>query len=179
MSRIGIIAVSVPKNVKVALSSNSVKIEGPKGKLDLTLPHGIKIEQKEDKIFVNRLGNLKQDRANHGTIRALLVNMVTGVSDGHKRNLEIQGVGFKAQIQGNKLLLNLGFSHPIEFEIPKEVKVLAPKPTEIFIEGADKSLVGQVAAQIRSLKPPEPYKGKGIRYAGEIVKRKQGKFVTK
>ena len=179
MSRIGIIPVSVPKNVKVALSSSSVQIEGPKGKLGLSFPNGIKIEQKEDKIFVNRLGNLKQDRANHGTIRALLVNMIAGVSEGHKRDLEIQGVGFKAQVQGSKLILNLGFSHPVEFQIPKEVKVLAPKPTEISIEGVDKSLVGQVAAQIRSLKPPEPYKGKGIRYAGEIVKRKQGKSVTK
>ena len=179
MSRIGKISVSVPKNVKVAFSSTAVSVEGPKGKLALNLPHGIKLEQKEDKIFVNRLRNLKQDRANHGTIRAILVNMVAGVSDGHKRNLEIQGVGFKAQLQGSKLILNLGFSHPIDFEIPKDVKVSLAKPTEISIEGVDKALVGQVAAQIRGLKPPEPYKGKGVRYAGEVVKRKQGKSVTK
>ena len=179
MSRIGKIPIIVPKGVKVQCAAASVQVEGPKGKLALSLPSGIKVEQKEDKLIVNRLNGLKQDKANHGTIRAHLVNMLTGVTQGHRKDLEIQGVGFKAQAQGVKVLLNLGFSHAIEFDVPKDVKVSTPKPTEIIIEGVDKAMVGQTAAQLHTLKPPEPYKGKGIRYVGEVVKRKQGKSVTK
>ena len=179
MSRLGKIPVSVPKNVKVVLQPNIVNVEGPKGKLFLNIPSGVKLEQKEDKIIINRLNDLKQSKANHGTVRSLLVNMISGVTEGHKKDLEIQGVGFKAQIQGNKLILNLGYSHPVEFAIPNNIKVTSAKPTEISIEGIDKGLVGLVARQIRDVKPPEPYKGKGVRYQGEVVRRKQGKSVTK
>ena len=179
MSRIAKTPVDVPKNVKIALNGNILNVEGPKGKLSMGLPSGVKLEQKENQILVNRLDNTKQSRSNHGTTKRLIVNMCDGVTNGHKRDLEIQGVGFRAAVQGQKLVLNVGFSHPVEFEFPKEVKVTTAKPTEISVEGVDKALVGLVAAKIRQIKPPEPYKGKGIRYVGEIVKRKQGKQVTK
>ncbi len=177
MSRICKIPVSIPKGVKAIIEEQSVRLEGSGGKLSLDIPRGIKVEQKEEKLFINRISNLKQNCANHGTIRALLHNMIDGVTKGHKKELEIQGVGFRAQIQGNKLVLNLGFSHPVEYEVPNEVKVSVVKATAITVEGTDKALVGQVAAQIRDLKRPEPYKGKGIRYLGEAVRRKQGKSV--
>ncbi len=179
MSRIGKIPVEIPKGVKVAVNGKTVQVEGPKGKLSHELPSGVSIEQKDNKVIVARQRNDKQSTANHGTVRALIRNMLIGVSEGHKKNLEVQGVGFRVAIQGEKLVMNLGFSHPIEYVIPKSVKLTAAKPTEISIEGTDKQTVGQVAAEIRSKKPPEPYKGKGIRYAGEVVKRKQGKSVTK
>jgi len=179
MSRIGKIPIEVPKGVKLAIQTDKVLMEGPKGKLSLNLPSGISLENKDNHILVKRASDIKQNRANHGTIRALVVNMVKGVTEGYKKNLEIQGVGFKAQAQGQKLILNLGFSHPIEFTVPDNVKVKTPKPTEIEIEGVDKAAVGEIAAKIREFKPPEPYKGKGIRYTGEFVRKKQGKSVTK
>lgn len=179
MSRLAKIPVDMPKNVKVSFDKINVNVEGPKGKLSMVLPLDVALEQKDDRLFVNRLSDTKQARSNHGTTKRLIDNMCAGVSSGHKRDLEIQGVGFRAAMQGNKLILNVGFSHPVEYEIPKDVKVTSAKPTEISVEGVDKSLVGLVAAKIRGFKPPEPYKGKGIRYAGEIVKRKQGKQVTK
>ena len=179
MSRIGKIPIAVPKEVKVAVHDHTVHVEEPKGKLDLKFPKGIAVEFKDGFLIVNRLSETKQDLANHGTIRAHLVNMIEGVTKGHKEELEIQGVGFRAQLQGQKVLLNLGLSHPIEFPVPKEVKVSVPTQTNIIIEGADNAAVGQVAASMRVLKPAEPYKGKGIRYLGEIVRRKQGKSVTK
>ncbi len=179
MSRIGKIPVVIPKGVKVNLSNGSVTLEGSKGKLSLTLPRGVTLETKDEKIIVSRASDAQQNSANQGTIRATLANMVTGVTQGHKKSLEIQGVGFRAQIQGQKLTLNLGFSTPIDFPVPVGVTVKTPKPTDIEIEGVDIALVGEVAANIRRLKPPEPYKGKGIRYVGEYVRRKQGKSVTK
>ena len=179
MSRIGKIPLDIPKNVKLAVNGQAVQVEGPKGKLSYQIPEGISIEQKENKVLILRRGNSKQNSANHGTTRALIRNMMHGVSEGHHKNLEVQGVGFRVAVQGEKLVMNLGFSHPIEYVIPKTVKVTAAKPTEIFIEGIDRQVVGQVAAEIRSHKPPEPYKGKGVRYAGEVVRRKQGKSVTK
>jgi len=179
MSRIGKTPVTIPKEVKVALEPNLLKVEGPKGKLSLPIPLGIKVEQKDSGVQIDRLGDTKQNRANQGTIKRLLVNMVEGVMKGHKKELEIQGVGFRAQMKGDTLLLSAGFSHPIEYKVPKEVKVSAPTQTSIIVEGPDKSLVGQVAAAIRDLKLVEPYKGKGIRYFGEAVRRKQGKSVTK
>lgn len=179
MSRIGKIPLDVPKSVKVAISGQAVQVEGPKGKLAYEYPRGIIIEQKDAKLIISRKNNTKQNSADHGTTRAILRNMMQGVSDGHRKDLEIQGVGFRVAVQGDKLVMNLGFSHQIEYVIPKTVKVTAAKPTEISVEGVDRQVVGQVAAQIRSKKPPEPYKGKGIRYVGEVVKRKQGKSVTK
>jgi len=179
MSRIGKIPIEIPKDAKVFLGSSDVKIEGKNGNLSLRIPHGIKVEQADDKLVVMRESNAKQNRANHGTIRARLAKMFTGVTQGHKKDLEIQGLGFRAQLQGKKIVFNLGFSHPVEFEIPESVKVTVPSQTSIIVEGSDTMLVGQVAAKIRALKPVEPYKGKGIRYVGEIVRRKQGKSVTK
>ena len=179
MSRIAKTPVIVPKNVKIAFDAGKVNVEGPKGKLSLSLPSGVKLEQKDDQLFINRLNNTKQSKSKHGTTKRLIVNMCDGVTNGHKKDLEVQGVGFRVAVQGQKLVLNVGFSHPVEFDIPKEVKVTAAKPTEISVEGVDKAMVGLVAAKIRQIKPPEPYKGKGIRYQGEIVKRKQGKQVTK
>ncbi len=179
MSRIGKIPISVSKEVKVTLEKNTVVIEGPKGKLSLNLPEAIGVEQKNGEILVRRLSATKQSRADHGTTRALLVNMIEGVTKGHKKELEIQGVGFRAQVQGQKFTVTVGFSHPVEFTVPAGVKVTTPKPTEIIVEGLNKALVGEVAANIRNLKPPEPYKGKGIRYFKEAVRRKQGKSVTK
>jgi large subunit ribosomal protein L6 len=179
MSRLARTPVELPKNVKLSFDQSTVNVEGPKGKLSMALPSEVALENKDNKIFVNRLTDSKQARSNHGTTKRLIENMCAGVANGHKRDLEVQGVGFRAAVQGNKLVLNIGFSHPVEYEFPKDVKVTAAKPTEISVEGVDKALVGLVAAKIRGFKPPEPYKGKGIRYAGEIVKRKQGKQVTK
>ena len=179
MSRIGKIPLVLPNEVKVIISSTVVKIEGPKGKLSLLLPLGIKVEQSEKNLIVTRVNDSKQNKANHGTLRALLKNMIVGVTKGHAKDLEIQGIGFRAQVSGQKLLLSLGFSHPVEFIVPGEIKIVSPKPTEIKLESADKILLGQIAAKIRGIKPPEPYKGKGIRYVGEIIKRKQGKSTTK
>ena len=179
MSRIAKTPIELPKNVKVSFDKVAVNVEGPKGKLSMPLPADVVLENKDNKIMVNRLSDTKQARSNHGTTKRLIENMCAGVSNGHKRDLEVQGVGFRVAVTGNKLVMNIGFSHPIEYEFPKDVKVTAAKPTEISVEGVDKALVGLVAAKIRGFKPPEPYKGKGIRYVGEIVRRKQGKQVTK
>ena len=179
MSRLAKTPVELPGNVKVSFDKIQLNVEGPKGKLSMAIPSSIVLENKDSKLFVNRIADSKQAKSNHGTTKRLIENMCVGVSHGHKRDLEIQGVGFRAALQGNKLVLNIGFSHPVEYEFPKDVKVTLPKPTEISVEGVDKALVGLVAAKIRAFKPPEPYKGKGIRYVGEIVRRKQGKQVTK
>ena len=179
MSRLAKTPIESPKNFKISFDKASVNVEGPKGKLSMPIPSDVVLENKDNKIMVNRLSDTKQARSNHGTIKRLIENMCTGVIQGHKRDLEVQGVGFRVAVQGNKLVMNIGFSHPIEYEFPKDVKVTAAKPTEISVEGVDKALVGLVAAKIRGFKPPEPYKGKGIRYVGEIVRRKQGKQVTK
>ena len=179
MSRVGKNPVSVPNDVKVNIESGNVNIEGAKGKLALRVPNGINVEFKDQQLTVTRVSNAKQNRSNHGTIRAHLANMVIGVTEGHKKELEIQGIGFRAQLQGSKLSMNLGFSHPVEYEVPDYVKTTVTKQTSITIEGPDNALVGQIAAKIRDMKRVEPYKGKGIRYVGEIVRRKQGKSATK
>ncbi|MCK5012290.1 MAG: 50S ribosomal protein L6 [Candidatus Omnitrophica bacterium] len=179
MSRTGKNPVDLPKGVKVDTTANKVSVEGPKGKLDLNIPHGVNVEFKDDKLTVTRISDAKQNRSNHGTIRSRLANMVVGVTDGHKKDLEIQGIGFRAQLQGKKIVFNLGFSHPVEFDVPDCVTATIPTQTSITIEGPDNVMVGQIAAKIRALKPVEPYKGKGIRYVGEFVRRKQGKSATK
>ncbi|MFH0754451.1 MAG: 50S ribosomal protein L6 [Candidatus Omnitrophota bacterium] len=179
MSRIGKIPLVLPKEVKLNVTPTLINVEGPKGKLSTTLAYGLKIEQKDGNILITRSSDSKQTRADHGTLRALLKNMIHGVTKGHTKNLEIQGLGFRCQLTGQKLTLSVGFSHPVEFIVPNEVKVLTPKPTEIKLESTDKILIGLVAAKLRGIKPPEPYKGKGIRYVGEVVRRKQGKSVTK
>jgi large subunit ribosomal protein L6 len=175
----GKLPITVPKGIKVNIKTDSINLEGPKGKIDLRIPQGINVKCDSDQLIVARDSNNKQNRANHGTIRSRLANMVEGVTNGHKKDLEIQGIGFRAQLQGKKIVFNLGFSHPVEFEVPEDIKVTVPNQTSISLECHDNVLMGQVAAKIRALKPVEPYKGKGIRYAGENVRRKQGKSVTK
>jgi large subunit ribosomal protein L6 len=163
----------------LSVTPTAVNVEGPKGKLSAVLPYGIKVDQKDGTVVITRVSESKQACADHGTLRALVKNMIVGVTKGHTKDLEIQGLGFRAQVTGQKLSMILGFSHPVEFMVPKEVKITVAKPTEIKLESADNILLGLIAAKIRAIKPPEPYKGKGIRYVGEVVKRKQGKSVTK
>ena len=178
MSRIGNKKIILPANVKVAVSIEGlVSVEGPKGKLQWKLPASIHANVEGSEVAVVRDNESRQLRALHGLSRALLANMVTGVNEGFKRDLEIQGVGFKAAVQGNVLNLNLGKSHPIVFSIPAEIKVTVADNTKISIEGIDKHVVGQCAADIRAFYPPEPYKGKGVRFVGEQVRRKEGKTV--
>lgn len=178
MSRIGKSAISLPEKVKVNISdAGLINVEGPKGKLNWTLPKQIKARFEGQTLHLERDSDVRTVRALHGLSRALINNMVLGVSNGFVKDLEIQGVGFKAAVQGNILNLNLGFSHPINFPIPQGIKVTVTDNTKIKIEGIDKHLVGQVAADIRAYYPPEPYKGKGVRYAGEIIRRKEGKTV--
>jgi len=179
MSRIGKAPISIPKDVKVTIDGGALTVKGSKSELNLRIPHGVKVESKDNVITVTRHSDAKQHRANHGTIRSHIVNMVKGVVEGHKKELELQGIGFRAQLEGKKIVFSLGFSHPVEFQIPDDVKVAVPNLTSILVEGANIEHVGQVAARIRALKPVEPYKGKGIRYVGEVVRRKQGKSVTK
>jgi large subunit ribosomal protein L6 len=177
MSRIGKTPITLPDKVKVAVAGSQVTVEGPKGKLNWELPKGISVSVEGNILSVGREGENREVRALHGLSRALINNMVTGVSNGFRRDLEIQGVGFRAAVKGDKLDLSIGYSHPVLFPIPKEIKVAVTDNTKISIEGIDKHLVGQVAADIRAYYPPEPYKGKGIRYSDEVVRRKEGKTV--
>jgi len=178
MSRIGKKIIDLPATVKVAVSpEGGVKVEGPKGKLEWTLPKQISARIEKSTVIVERASELRNVRALHGLSRALVANMVTGVSTGFVKDLEIHGVGFKAALQGKALNLSLGFSHPVLFPIPEGIKVTVTENTKIKIEGVDKKVVGQVAADIRAFYPPEPYKGKGVRYAGEQLVRKEGKTV--
>jgi large subunit ribosomal protein L6 len=175
MSRIGKKAVIVPKEVKIEVKDNVIIVEGPKGKLTRALPYRITLEIKEGAVLVKRAGDTKTDKSLHGLFRALIVNMIKGVTEGYKKELEIIGVGFKAAVQGQTLNLNLGFSHPVNFPIPQGIKIETPKPTQLVITGIDKELIGEISTEIRSIYPPEPYKGKGIRFTGEYVKKKVGK----
>ena len=175
MSRIGKTPISLPDKVKVAVSGNQVTVEGPKGKLNWELPKGISITVEGTTASVARANDDREVRALHGLARALVNNMVTGVSAGFRKDLEIQGVGFRAAVKGDKLDLSIGYSHPVLFPIPKEIKVAVTDNTKISIEGIDKHLVGQVAADILAYYPPEPYKGKGVKYVDEFIFRKEGK----
>jgi large subunit ribosomal protein L6 len=177
MSRIGKQPVAVPAKVKVAVQGNRIAVEGPKGKLEFALPALTAASVDGGFVKITREGDSADARSRHGLVRAIVNNMVKGVSDGYQKKLEIQGVGFKAAIQGQIINLSLGFSHPILYPIPAGLKVTVEENTKITIDGADKELVGRVAAEIRSYYPPEPYKGKGVRYAGEHVVRKEGKTV--
>jgi large subunit ribosomal protein L6 len=178
MSRIGNKPVEIPDKVKISIDqSGRVAVEGPKGKLNWKLPKGIKGDVGEKELSLSRNAETRSVKALHGLSRALINNMVMGVSKGFTKNLEIEGVGFKAAVQGKSLNLNLGFSHPVLFPIPPEIKITVTDNTKIAIEGVDKKTVGQVAADIRRYYPPEPYKGKGVRYAGEQIRRKEGKTV--
>jgi large subunit ribosomal protein L6 len=178
MSRIGNKPVEIPDKVKVNITDDgAVAVEGPKGKLNWNLPRSIKGSVKDNHVSIARSAETRSVKALHGLSRSLVHNMVQGVSEGFTKQLEIEGVGFKAAVQGQNLNLSLGFSHPILFPIPKEIKITVVENTKLTIQGIDKKLVGQVAADIRRYYPPEPYKGKGVRYAGEQVRRKEGKTV--
>ena len=178
MSRIGNKAVEIPEKVKVNIDNEgAVSVEGPKGKLSWRLPRDIKGSVKDNRVSLMREAETRSVKALHGLSRSLVHNMVQGVSEGFSKQLEIEGVGFKAAVQGPTLNLSLGFSHPILFPIPKEIKIMIAEGTKLTIQGIDKKLVGQVTADIRRFYPPEPYKGKGVRYAGEQIRRKVGKTV--
>jgi large subunit ribosomal protein L6 len=175
MSRLGKKPVVVPDKVKVQISGNSISVEGPKGKLDYELPNKTQVELKDNEILISRSGDDKEAKERHGLCRALVQNMVTGVSEGFSRKLEIHGVGFKAAVKDKVIDLNLGYSHTINYAFPESVEVKVEDQTKITVEGPDRQKVGQVAADIRSFYPVEPYKGKGVRYADERVVRKEGK----
>lgn len=175
MSRIGQRPITIPDKVKVAVDGSTVKIEGPKGKAAYTLPETISARLENKNLLVSNNGGTRQSKALHGLSRSLLANYITGADQGFSKKLEIQGVGFKAAVQGKVLVLNLGFSHPINYEIPADIKITVTDATTILVEGSDKQKVGAVSADIRAYYPPEPYKGKGVRYAGEHIIRKEGK----
>jgi large subunit ribosomal protein L6 len=175
MSRIGKLPVVIPNGVTVAVDDNTVKVKGPKGELTHRLPSGISVNRTESSLNVQRASDETNHKALHGLTRSLIQNMMDGVTKGYQKQLEITGVGYKAEVRPYGLQLALGFSHAIQYRAPAGIKLSAPQPTQIVIDGPDKMMVGQVAAELRSLRPPEPYKGKGIRYAGEIIRRKAGK----
>ena len=175
MSRIGKLPIKVPKGVTVTVDGHTVQVKGPKGELSRTLHRDIRVALDADVVRVTRPSDEDRHKALHGLSRTLVYNMVEGVTKGYQKQLEITGVGYKAEVRPYGLQLALGYSHQIEYKAPKGIKLTAPQPTQILIDGADKELVGQVAAELRSLRPPEPYKGKGIKYAGEQIRRKAGK----
>jgi large subunit ribosomal protein L6 len=177
MSRIGKQPIAIPPKVKVEVKGQQVLVEGPKGKLNWELPRRTSLKVDGGKVVVSRQGEDAQAKALHGLSRALVNNMVRGVSEGFTKKLEIQGVGFKAAVQGKTVNLSLGYSHPVVYDIPDQIKVTVEENTKLTIEGPDRQVVGQVAAEIRSYYPPEPYKGKGVRYTDERVVRKEGKTV--
>jgi large subunit ribosomal protein L6 len=178
MSRIGKLPIKVPTAVKVKLTDTQIDVEGPKGKLKRTLNSEVKVAVKEDQLIVTRSNDAPKTRAVHGLMRALIANMIKGVTEGFEKKLQIVGVGYRAAVQGKKLNLTLGFSHPVEYGIPDGVTVAVNNQTELVISGVDKELVGQTAANLRFLKKPEPYLGKGVRYADEVVRRKAGKAAS-
>lgn len=175
MSRVGRKPIPIATGVKVQKSAQGVSVKGPKGELSAQMHHDIGFEVKDNQIFITRSSDAKNVRSLHGLWRALVQNMVKGVTEGYQRKLELVGVGYKAEMKGKKLQLALGFSHPILFAPPDSIKIETPVPTNIVISGIDKQLVGQVTAKIRSFRPPEPYKGKGVKYEGEYIRRKAGK----
>jgi large subunit ribosomal protein L6 len=175
MSRIGKKPVALPKNVTATLDGHRITVKGPKGELARTLNPAMQVAVQDGTVVVTRPSDENEHKALHGLTRTLVANMVEGVTTGFKKQLEIVGVGYKAEARPYGLQLALGFSHPVEYRAPKGIKLTAPQPTTVVIEGADKEVVGQVAAELRNLRPPEPYKGKGIKYAGEQIRRKAGK----
>jgi large subunit ribosomal protein L6 len=175
MSRIGKKPVTLPKGVKVTVNGAEAVVEGAKGKLICPIPAGISLDIQADSVNLLRADEQAQTRAYHGLTRALLQNAVTGVVEGWKKELDIVGVGYKAAVEGGKLVLNLGYSHPINYEPPTGIQIAVDKQTHVTVTGADRQLVGQVAADIRKFRKPEPYKGKGVMYTGEVIRRKAGK----
>jgi large subunit ribosomal protein L6 len=178
MSLIGKKLIQIPDKVKVKIESGKVFVEGPKGKLEWALPEGIEAVIDNTTLAVKTVREDKRSSSLHGLGRAYINNMIKGVSEGYAKALEIVGVGYRAQAEGKKLTMQLGFTHPVIFPVPEGITIKTPKPNQIFVEGIDKALVGEVSAEIRAFFEPEPYKGKGIRYAGEFVRKKAGKAVA-
>jgi large subunit ribosomal protein L6 len=175
MSRIGKRPISLPPKVTIAVDGQHVLVKGPKGELSRTLPPEVVVEQEGESVLVKRRNDSRNARQRHGLSRTLVANMVEGVSQGFQRRLEIQGVGYRAQVQGRNLILNVGYSNPVEIQPPDGIQFTVENNTNITVSGINKEIVGNVAAKVRDVRPPEPYKGKGIRYAGEVVRRKAGK----
>jgi large subunit ribosomal protein L6 len=175
MSRIGKRPIPLPKNVTVTINNQHVAVKGPKGELSRILPSEVEVVQEEGTVLVNRRSDSRVARQRHGLSRTLVSNMVEGVSQGFQRRLEIQGVGYRAQVQGRNLVLSVGYSHPVQIEPPDGIQLAVENNTNVIVSGINKEIVGNIAARIRAVRPPEPYKGKGIRYAGESVRRKAGK----
>ncbi len=175
MSRIGKRPIPIPSKVTVDIKGQQVTVKGPKGTLDRVLPDKVTVEQQGDTLEVQRQDESRISRQLHGLSRTLVANMVEGVSQGYAKHLDIQGIGYRAQVQGKKLILNVGYSNPVEIDPPEGIQLAVEKNTQVTVSGINKEIVGNVAAQIRAVRPPEPYKGKGIRYKGEFVRRKAGK----
>jgi len=175
MSRIANAPISVPNGVEIKLSGHEIRVEGPKGGLHLNIHELVEVKEEESEIKISAINSTKRSHALSGTFRALISNMIDGVSQGFEKQLELIGVGYRAQAQGKKLNLSLGFSHPVEYQAPDGIDIETPSQTRVIVKGIDKQLVGQVSAEIRAFRPPEPYKGKGVRYANEHVKRKEAK----
>ena len=175
MSRIGKLPIQIPNKVEITVEDKLVKVKGPKGELEQTMPDFVTIQQEDSQIIVSRVNDTRKARERHGLARTLVANMVHGVSQGFERRLQIQGVGYRAQVQGRNLILNVGYSHPVEIAPPEGIQISVEKNTEIIINGINKELVGNLTAKIRAVRPHEPYKGKGIRFLGEQVRQKAGK----
>jgi large subunit ribosomal protein L6 len=175
MSRIGKKPIEIPESVTISVGAGRVTVNGPKGELTQEISPAMKVEQTNGTLTVDRPTDRGEHRALHGLTRSLIANMVEGVTDGFEKRLEIQGVGYRARLQGKSLELALGYSHPVSMPAPEGIEFEVPQPTEVIVRGIDKQLVGETAARIRKQRPPEPYKGKGIRYSGEYVRRKVGK----
>ncbi len=175
MSRIGKRPIPIPDKVAITIQGNHVSVKGPKGELARELPNGVTVAQEDNTIVVNRVDESRLARERHGLCRTLVANMVEGVSQGFSRDLEIIGVGYRAQVQGKDLILNLGYSNPVTIQPPDGIQFAVDKNVRVTVSGISKELVGDIAAKVRSTRPPEPYKGKGVRYVGEVVRRKAGK----
>lgn len=175
MSRVGRKVIAVPAGVKVSISETALEVQGPKGRLSTPVPPGIKFAQQGQELSCQRANDERQQRAFHGLARALAQNAIKGVTEGFSKDLDIVGVGYRAQVEGNKVVFALGFSHPVEYVVPEGIKVAVEKQTRLTVSGIDRQKVGQVAAEIRQLRRPDPYKQKGIRYVGEVLKKKAGK----
>lgn len=179
MSRIGRKPIPVPAGVEVAIDGSTVRVKGPKGELTRTLNREITLHREGEELQVSRPSDAPEHRALHGLSRTLVANMIEGVTEGYRKTLEIVGVGYRAENKPFGLTLNLGYSHPIDYRAPEGIKLNAASPTVVEVSGSSKEMVGQVAAEIRSLRPPEPYKGKGVKYQGEVIRRKAGKAGAK
>jgi large subunit ribosomal protein L6 len=175
MSRIGIKPITIPQEVTVSIETDKVMVKGPKGQLSIDVPKHIQVGVKDNQVVVKRANNVIQTKAYHGLVRSLIQNMVQGVTQGYSKKLQLVGTGYRAKVQADTLVLTLGFSHPVEHPIPEGIQITTEGDTNVIIQGIDKHAVGQTAANIRDYRPPEPYKGKGIRYADEVIRRKAGK----